>query len=116
MTARDVLAEIEQRVELARTPLSGPNAWRVRESALDVPRLVAALRAVLDHADKIDHPDHYENTEREETCVECHKRNPFRGGAYWPCAQRKHAESIRTAITDALSGVTTRTDLPGGER
>ena len=91
---RDAISEIEHRANLQQ-------GWET--VADDVPHLVNALRAVLDEADKIDHPDHFENAEREEICTTCQKQNPWRGGAYWPCVYRKHAEAIRAVIANRLT-------------
>jgi len=102
---RAVLQGIQERASKAGFYIAADmDAWPVGRSAADVPKLVAAFRAVLTYADSIDHPDHGENAEREQVCDTCRIRAPFRGGAYWPCVYRRHAEEVRAAITEALGG------------
>ena len=101
---REVLDEIQRYVDAGKLDPVYEAARRAKlRTWQDISGdLVAALRAVLDEADKIDHPDHRINEEGTDVCRECGRyvygRHP------WPCVYRKHAESIRSAITEALGG------------
>ena len=94
MTARDVLAEIEQRTENALRP--GTSVYRALDkTVIDNRALVAALRAVLDLHGEVDAP--------WCECLSSH----CKCGNIWPCID---LAEVSETITDALNGVTAGTD------
>lgn len=110
--AREVLTQVMVRDERARrSSLTSPEAFRVRESALDVVRLVQALTAVLDLHRRID-GDLTDDSDVEPWCAECRLPASETGDPFmdWPCP------TVR-AITEALgadNAARTDPEMPNG--
>lgn len=104
MTARDVLAEIEQRTESALRP--GTSVYRALDkTVIDNRTLVAALRAVLDLHPRVQDVDARDEPGERYYAIDgwwCGNPNCGIGTVRYPC------DTVRS-ITDALNGVTAGT-------